>query len=141
LSVLVLLTGAVLVTASTRAAKPIDPRLGCRSNPAVIGACFRVLGRIFVSNGTPSVRIHPEGTKRLLGVFPPEREIEPTCLKEAVTWGTDVVGEFTVCPFTPPRAGAMQGVCVAAVDDAVAKTPVHDRPSVTREIGPCKPVD
>jgi hypothetical protein len=97
---------------------------------------------MFVANGTPSVRIRRDGTKRLLGVFPPEQEIEPACLKEALTWGTDISGEFTVCPFTARRAGAMQNVCIAAVDDPVAKAVEgHDRPITAREIGPCKPID
>jgi hypothetical protein len=140
-SALLLLAAGALVT-STRAAQNIDPKRGCRSNPAVIGRCFRVRGRIFVSNGTPSVRIQPDGTKRLLGVLPPEQEIEPACLKEAVTWGTDVFGEFTVCPFTAARAGAMQNVCVAVVNNPVAHTVEgHDRPITTRTIGPCNPVD
>ena len=42
----------------------------CRGNTDLVGECFEFHGRMFVSNGTPGVRIWPVGTKRLLGVLP-----------------------------------------------------------------------
>src|SRR5215470_7968732 len=52
----------------------------CRGNNDLMGKCFELHGRMFVSNGTPSVRIWPVGSKRLLGVLPAEQEILPSCL-------------------------------------------------------------
>lgn len=40
----------------------------CKGNPAVIGACFKVHGRLSSWNGNPTFRIWPTGTKRMLGV-------------------------------------------------------------------------
>jgi hypothetical protein len=96
----------------------INARDGCRTNPALVGPCFEVHGRAFASNGTPSLRIAIEDTKRLLGVAPPEDEIAPKCLRSEVTFKQDVIGRFTVCPFSQERAGAMRTVCVEEVRDA-----------------------
>ncbi len=100
----------------------IDPRKGCRSNPALVGPCFQVDGRAFASNGTPSLRIAVKHTKRILGVLPPENEIAPACLRKNVTFGQDLVGHFTVCPFSPDKAGSMRMVCVEEVREAVVRS-------------------
>ena len=52
------------------------------------------------------------GTKRLLGVLPPEQEILPSCLRGKLGFGTRIYGDYTVCPFTRERPGEMRMVCV-----------------------------
>ena len=47
---------------------------------AIIGDCFEIHGRLSLYNGTPSVRLWPVGTKRLLGVR--ESDIKSEILKE-----------------------------------------------------------
>jgi hypothetical protein len=100
----------------------IDPSLGCANNPAVVGACFAIKGRVRVYDGSPSVRVWPKGSHRLLGVLPSEREIMPDDLKKAISPGTDAFAQMTVCPFTPQETGKMQFVCIESAHDI---RPVH----------------
>ncbi len=101
-----------LATVATASEGPIDPSKGCRTNPAVVGQCFSVNGRVSVYNGSPSIRIAPKGTKRLLGVVPSENEIMPSPLKEAIGLDRDAFAEMEVCPMTKSKPGHMQLVCV-----------------------------
>jgi len=100
------------------AARTIDPKLGCRTNPALVGACFEVDGHVVVTNGTPSFRLYKRGTKRVLGIAGGEEPIAPTCLTEAVSFEKKVDGKFVVCPFSPDRPGDMRMVCVDEVVNA-----------------------
>ena len=81
-------------------------------NPAVVGKCFAVTGRISVYNGSPSVRIYPKGSKRLLGVLPSENEIMPSDLRAQITPDQDVFSDMVVCPFSKQKMGHMQYVCI-----------------------------
>jgi len=83
----------------------------CEGNPAVIGDCFLVHGRLSVWNGNPSFRIWPVGTKRMLGV---RNEFDlPSELDRYLGHFDDVVyADFKVCPLTAPKQGVMQIVCV-----------------------------
>ena len=115
--------GAVCVAPKApRGAGRINAKDGCRSNAALVGPCFEVEGRAFASNGTPGLRIAIKDTKRVLGVLPPENEIAPKCFRSEVTFEQDVVGRFTVCPFSQDKTGAMRLVCVEEVRDAAVRT-------------------
>ena len=94
----------------------------CKEDPNVVDACFSLHGRMFVSNGTPSLRIWRVDTDRILGVFDPENEIIPHNLEKKLSgFDVDVYGDFEVCPFTKNRAGEMQMVCVEFADHLVVK--------------------
>lgn len=113
------LTGLALLcfpVANVRAGN-IDPAQGCARNPAVVGKCFAVDGRVRVYDGSPSVRIWPKGSHRLLGVLPSEQENLPDDLKKVINPDTDAFADMTVCPFTEPKTGEMQFVCVEAASD------------------------
>src|ERR1035437_2879386 len=90
----------------------------CKGNPKVVGACYVVHGRATFGNGTPSLRIWPVGTKRMLGVAAgpmADDADDPICPTNMLKFDTDVegiFGDFEVCPFTSERAGHMQMVCV-----------------------------
>jgi len=103
--------------ADTDAAKKIDPRAGCATNPYVVGPCFEVRGRAVIGNGTPNLRIVQTGTTRIFGVLPAESEIVPACLAKAVHLASEVTGEFRVCPFANAKEGHMQMVCVESVSE------------------------
>jgi len=84
-----------------------------------VGKCFNVHGRLSVYNGTPSIRLWPLGTKRLLGVIDPKdasnapgETILPVDIKNKLDWNKDVFGDFIVCPLTRQQAGRMQTVCI-----------------------------
>jgi hypothetical protein len=84
-------------------------------------ACYRVHGRLFAANGTPSLRIWPVGTRRLLGVHD---DANPEALPPELRGGhapsmgapdderVEVYGDFTVCPLTRDRPGHMRMVTV-----------------------------
>lgn len=114
---------AMLGLAAASAAEPqVDKR--CEVSPKRDGQCFVVNGRLYASNGGPGYRIYKLGTHRVLGVFNHYgQDIDPT-LPLSVTHklpggalGFDhyAYGNYTVCPFSKERKGAMRFVCIAAV--------------------------
>ena len=91
----------------------------CRARPDVVGKCFNVHGRLSVYNGTPSIRLWPIGTKRLLGIIDPNDvsnapgpTVLPVEIKNKLDWDKDVLGDFFVCPLTRQQSGKMQTVCI-----------------------------
>jgi hypothetical protein len=98
----------------------------CREHPQVDGPCFNVHGRIRVYNGTPSARIWPVGTKRLLGVsearfYKSEYSNMPPDLSHLLEWDKEIFADFVVCPFTPDEPGVMRLVCVDSASNVVVK--------------------
>jgi len=118
ISVLSLLS--LIVISSVWARPRLFPEArSCKSRPEVVGKCFNVHGRLSVYNGTPSIRLWPLGTKRLLGVIDPKdasnapgETILPVDIKNKLDWNKDVFGDFIVCPLTRQQAGRMQTVCI-----------------------------
>jgi hypothetical protein len=102
---------------------PIDSAKGCKANPAVVDKCFSVAGQVSVYNGTPAVRIAPNGGKRLLGVLPSENEIMPAQLKERISPDRGVFAEMEVCPFSKRKPGHMQFVCVESAKNVTMERP------------------
>lgn len=123
-------TAVLLICATMLAQQPKAGKASgqCRTNTELIGQCFRLHGRAFFSNGTPSLRIWPVGTKRILGVNAhPEADdaedpIAPSNLLNALG-GFDhfVFRDFDVCPFTPKSQGHMQMVCVEQAENLIIK--------------------
>jgi hypothetical protein len=99
----------------------IDPALGCKGNPAIVGDCFIVTGDVLVYNGSPTVRILPKGGKHLLGVIPSENEIMPNELKQQIGLTRRVSAVMEVCPFTLPKLYNMQLVCIESAREFKAQ--------------------
>jgi hypothetical protein len=73
----------------------------CSSDPNIVGACYKIHGRISAYNGTPTLRIWRIGTDRILGV---EDDISvPEPLSRQLGWDVDVYADFELCPFTHER--------------------------------------
>lgn len=110
--------------AQTAGAAP-GPTRPCRGQPALVGRCFAVRGRLSLYNGAPTIRLWRAGTKRVLGVSASyAREgysSIPAELEGRLSWETELWGEFTVCPFTRRRAGEMQMVCVESARNVVSR--------------------
>ncbi len=109
-------------------AAPLQSQQGrlCKGNPDLVGQCFKVHGRVRIVNGTGMV-IWRIGTDRILGVE--DEEIIPDNLSKALfrydkEWGSDVYGDFEVCPFTKSKPEEMQMVCVESASHLVVKKPV-----------------
>src|SRR3954464_4650227 len=104
---------ALLLTpiVSSAVEAPFNEPQSCRTRSDVVGKCFSVQGRLSVYNGTPSIRLWPIGTKRLLGVIDPtdtsnapDPTILPADIKQKLDWDKDVFGNFVVCPLTRQQA-------------------------------------
>lgn len=91
----------------------------CRSDPDIVGACFRIHGRIAMYNGTPTLRIWRIGTDRLLGVDDDVPVPEP--LSRQLDWDVNTYADFEVCPFTREREGEMQKVCIESAEHIVVR--------------------
>jgi hypothetical protein len=106
----------------------------CKGNRAVVGACFKVHGRVSAGNGTPGIRLWPVGTRRLLGVSD-EGENLPQCVSAHLTTYTVVFGDFLVCPLAPDRPGVMRRACIESASHLV----VHEYGSRDRKPAPIVP--
>lgn len=121
----VLVTFIVLLASAKSFGAEIDMKADCKSNPQLIAACFTVHGRLSAYNGTPSLRIWPIGTRRLLGILADEDLLAiPENIRNEVGFGKDIYGDFSVCPFTESKPGQMQFVCV----EAMSNVRVQNRP-------------
>lgn len=89
--------------------------------------CRWVEGRLSTYNGTPSFRIWPEGTKRLLGVISRSGAAEGSDVLPAMvarmqpSFDRDLWGSFRVCPQTLEHAGWMTMVVVTNARRLIAK--------------------
>ena len=85
---------------------------------AAPGGCFWVHGRLSAYNGTPTFRIWPRGTRRLLGVVDAaggsetDAVLPPTVRARVLpdAFAVSVSGDFQVCPLEPDRPGRMRRV-------------------------------
>ena len=97
--------------------------VGCSVPTAANGRiwpCSWLHGRLTFGNGTPSVRIWPRGTRRLLGVVNPANpgsdvgELEALPANVSRLLGDNnfatIWGDFYVCPVAPEREGWMRFV-------------------------------
>jgi len=114
LSILVL-----LIACSAIAGSRLPEAASCRTRPDIVGRCFNVHGRLSVYNGTPSIRLWPLGSKRLLGVLDPNDvssapgpTVLPDEIKLKLDWNKDVFGDFFVCPLSRKQPGRMQTICL-----------------------------
>ena len=94
----------------------------CREHPALSGPCYKIRGRMSFYNGTPSVRIWPVGTKRMLGVSEGRFYLDdygdvPEELVRQISWETAMFADFTLCPFTDDKPGVMRLVCVESAEN------------------------
>lgn len=90
----------------------------CKSDPDIVGECFKIHGRLSAWNGTPTMRIWRTGTSRILGV---QDDIMPEDLTSKMDGEVDAYGDFEVCPFTKERAGEMRMVCIEKAENIFIK--------------------
>ena len=120
-SLVLILCGSVLAMSP-----PVLVEKSCREHPQLVGKCFSVHGRLSTHNGNPAVRLWRIGTKRVLGVsdqrfsLPGYRNI-PEDLAKQLDGENEILGYFLVCPFTRPRPGEMQLMCIESAKNIVVK--------------------
>ena len=96
----------------------------CEDKNRFVGPCFLVEGKLFVSNGTPSIRIVPKGSKRQLGVVndgDSEDRTLPTEVAKLATTEVHIHGHFEVCPLTQSKPKQMQMVCLISGKNLIAR--------------------
>ena len=123
----------LLAAALAFAATTVVAATPCERSIDRVGKCFWVHGRLMAYNGAPAFRIWPMGTHRMLGVNVPKGEDSenPRFPAEVnAAWGprfdafsTALFGDYLVCPFSRPRGGWMQYVCVAKARRVIAAPP------------------
>ncbi len=93
-------------------------------------SCRVVRGQLFLTNGTPSVRIAVTGTRRILGVIQQDQTINqlpvsPALLKRLLNQKPNedlaIYGDFNVCAITKSVPGVMQMVRVKSASGLVVK--------------------
>ncbi len=94
----------------------------CKAHPQLSGSCFEIRGRMGFSNGNPSIRIWPVGTRRLLGLSVGRASMSenynlPKELLAQLSWGKAMYADFIVCPFTDDEPGVMKIVCVESAEN------------------------
>ena len=116
---LIVIALLLLIVTASGSARFFPQASSCRARSDVVGKCFSVHGRLSVYNGTPSIRLWPMGTKRLLGIIDPNDTssapgptVLPVEIKNKLDWDKDVLGDFLVCPLTRQQPGRMQTVCI-----------------------------
>lgn len=91
-------------------AEAADDAYICAKDPKIVGPCFDVRGRLSFWNGTPSARIWPVHTNRMLGIH--HDHLPPALAKLATSFDTEIWANYTLCPFTKSMPGHMQFVCI-----------------------------
>lgn len=123
---IVAITIFTVCAASAANAEEQAKKKTCRQHSMLSGQCYKVRGRMSLANGTPSVRIWPVGTKRILGVsegrfFLKEYTNVPDELVRQLTWDNAMFADFTLCPFTDDKPGVMRLVCVESAEHVQVK--------------------
>jgi hypothetical protein len=114
---------AILTLATAAQVTAAQAAPDCRASPIARQPCFSVRGRLSGWNGAPTFRLHPSGSKRLLGVVggdgdPASPSVLTPALRAAMTPPAPgdlipVTATFRVCPLAPDRPGRMRPVCIA----------------------------
>jgi hypothetical protein len=117
---------------SARCFSERGPGSRCRTMPDWQAPCFVVRGNLRVYNGTPSLRLFPLRSHRILGVFGGDGDAESlTLLPKSVDHVArsigpgpfgDVLGDFRVCPMASELAGWMRPVCIESASRMTLST-------------------
>lgn len=119
----------LLVWSCVPAQTPVEHEAkSCRARTDLVGKCFNVRGRLSVYNGTPSIRLWPVGTRRLLGVLDP-KDISaepgpstiPASVRGRLDWDKEIFGDYLVCPLSRSKPGRMQTVCIESGKNLIAR--------------------
>ena len=96
----------------------------------IVGACFKIHGRLTAYNGNPSLRIWVVGTHHLLGITESDGFTEDMFPEDIrLSFKNDpfsiaVYGDYEVCPLSHERPHEMQDICVMSASNLVAR-PFH----------------
>jgi hypothetical protein len=89
----------------------------CRAQTSAAQQCRWISGTITASNGTPSIRIKPQGGHRTLGVWPPEEEWMPDEIKQKLNFDNKIQARIRICPVSKKGDAGMALVCIDEARD------------------------
>lgn len=118
--------GSVIVAMLLLSTSVLATDKPCSTHPMVAGKSFVVRGRLSIYNGNPTARIQQTGTGRVFGIsdglfYKKGYANLPPSIASILDFDTDIVGDFTVYPFTASKLGVMQLICIEAVKNRVVK--------------------
>jgi hypothetical protein len=100
----------------------------CRTSPNLVGACFTVHGRLFVSTAAGRFHLADAGSGRILDVLGREAWRDTDVLPAAVDAllapsrsKIEVEGDYLVCPFDRTHLGRTQAVCIEDASHLIAR--------------------
>ena len=122
-----LIAAALCLTGS--AATAADFASACKTNPNLVGACFPVHGRLFVSNGRRSVHIASAETRRVMDVlgrdaWAKDLQALPAAVEALLASSSsniEVEGDYVVCPFDRTHIARTQAVCIENASHLTAR--------------------
>lgn len=85
----------------------------CKTNPDVVGNCFKIRGRINEWNGSMTTRIWPVGTNRMLYVA----GTLPEKIQDRYGFNVDVFANLEICRLEKDIPGHMRGVCIESAEN------------------------
>jgi len=116
--------GICLAVLLLLAARPVEAS-ECEDDPAVVGSCFTVHGRVALY-GDGVIALLPGASKRQLEIaYPPlpdrwdSMPFMPVRLRALIDEDHVVFGDFKVCPFEPYQPRLMQRVCIQSASHLV----------------------
>jgi hypothetical protein len=84
----------------------------CGMNSVSAKQCYWLKGTISIYNGTPPIRIKPNGKRKTYAVGPAEQEQMPDKLKATLTLDNSITGKFLLCPLPVSKPRGFKMVCV-----------------------------
>src|SRR4051812_41631513 len=118
-----LLISALAVASLTPALFGADNPTICAKRTDLADPCYQIHGRLYLTNGTPSVKIWVIGTKRILAVQTledSEENIMPAKVSsQFLNTATQVFADFQVCPFEKDTPGHMRMVCIESAKNMI----------------------
>ena len=120
------LAAFLVICGLCQAAESVSKK-SCKDHPQLSGPCFKLRGRLSIYNGTPSLRIWPVGTTRLLGVSEgrfahPDVDNIPAQVRARLgSFDDELFADFSVCPFENDKPGVMRLICVEAATNILLR--------------------
>jgi len=107
-------------------------KFACKTKENV-SSCYWVHGRLSVYNGNPTYRLWKIGTHHLFGILSgpgslkrnPDDGVEAE-LPDNIAFrstGTQIFGDFEICPLERETSGEMQDACIESAKNLVAVEP------------------
>ena len=84
----------------------------CKGRVESSQQCHWIDGTVSIYNGTPSVRIHQRGSKRVYAVGPSEQELMPSDLKSKLTVDNAIDAKLRICPMNKQKQKGLRVVCI-----------------------------